>query len=56
MFAAIGWGGLAAASLLLGFFLANRRLSNRTIGLIMGFGAGALISLSAFTSVMLVCR
>lgn len=31
-------GGLAAASLLIGFALAGRGLSNRAIGLIMGFG------------------
>jgi ZIP family zinc transporter len=44
MLTAFLWGGLAAASLLIGFALAGRGLSNRTIGLIMGFGAGALIS------------
>jgi ZIP family zinc transporter len=38
------WGGFAAASLLVGFYLASRGLSNRTIGIIMGFGAGALLS------------
>jgi len=38
------WGGLAAASLLVGFYLSARRLSNRTIGMVMGFGAGALLS------------
>jgi ZIP family zinc transporter len=48
MFAAILWGGLAAASLLIGYFLAGRGLSNRTVGLIMGFGAGALISAIAY--------
>ena len=42
------WGGLAAASLLIGFMLALRGLSNRTIGLIMGIGAGALISAIAY--------
>ena len=42
------WGGLAAASLLVGFFLAERNLTNRTIGLIMGFGAGALLSAIAY--------
>jgi zinc transporter, ZIP family len=42
------WGGLAAASLLIGFFLAERDLSNRTIGIIMGFGAGALLSAIAY--------
>jgi ZIP family zinc transporter len=44
MISAFLWGGLAAASLLIGYFLANRGLSNRTIGLIMGIGAGALLS------------
>jgi len=42
------WGGFAALSLLIGYFLANRGLSNRTIGIIMGFGAGALISAIAY--------
>ena len=42
------WGGLAAASLLIGFFLTKRGLSNRNVGLIMGFGAGALISAIAY--------
>ena len=45
---AILWGGLAASSLLVGYFLAERKLSNRAIGLIMGFGAGALISAIAY--------
>ena len=48
MIAAFLWGGLAAASLLIGFALAGRGLSNRTIGLVMGFGAGALISAIAY--------
>jgi ZIP family zinc transporter len=38
------WGGFAAASLLVGFYLSSFGLSNRTIGIIMGFGAGALLS------------
>jgi zinc transporter, ZIP family len=42
------WGGLAAASLLIGFLLAGRGLSNRAIGMIMGFGAGALLSAIAY--------
>jgi ZIP family zinc transporter len=46
--AAIGWGGLAAASLLIGYLLARRDLSNRTIGMIMGIGSGALISAIAY--------
>lgn len=48
MLSAFLWGGLAAASLLIGFALAGRGLSNRTIGLIMGVGAGALISAIAY--------
>ena len=48
MLTAILWGGLAAASLLVGYFLASRGLSNRTVGVIMGFGAGALISAIAY--------
>ena len=42
------WGLLAAASLLIGYLLAGRGLSNRTTGMIMGFGAGALISAIAY--------
>ncbi|HET9223962.1 MAG TPA: hypothetical protein VFO07_15730, partial [Roseiflexaceae bacterium] len=39
------WGGIAASSLLIGALLALwLRPSNQVIGLIMGFGAGALIS------------
>jgi ZIP family zinc transporter len=45
---AILWGGLAAASLLIGYFLAERGLTNRTIGMVMGFGAGALLSAIAY--------
>lgn len=48
MLTAFLWGGLAAASLLIGFALAGRGLSNRTIGLVMGVGAGALISAIAY--------
>ena len=48
MISALLWGGLAAASLLIGYFLANRGLSNRTIGVIMGIGAGALLSAIAY--------
>ena len=48
MLSAILWGGLAAASLLVGFYLAARGLSNRTIGMIMGIGAGALLSAIAY--------
>jgi zinc transporter, ZIP family len=47
--AAFGWGALAASSLLIGAVVAMRvRLSLRAIGLIMAFGAGALISAVAF--------
>jgi len=42
------WGGLAACSLLIGYFLSTRNLSNRTIGIVMGIGAGALISAIAY--------
>jgi zinc transporter, ZIP family len=48
MWAAILWGGLAAASLLVGFYLAARGLSNRSVGIVMGFGAGALLSAIAY--------
>lgn len=48
MLSAIVWGGLAAASLLIGYLLARRSLSNRTIGMIMGIGAGALLSAIAY--------
>jgi ZIP family zinc transporter len=48
MLTAVLWGGLAAASLLVGFYLASRGLSNRAIGVVMGFGAGALLSAIAY--------
>jgi ZIP family zinc transporter len=48
MFAAAIWGGVAAGSLLVGFFLAGHRLSKRRVGIVMGFGAGALISAIAY--------
>jgi len=48
MIAAFLWGGLAASSLVIGYLLAERGLSNRTLGLVMGFGAGALISAIAY--------
>ncbi len=41
------WGGLAATSLLIGFALSGRGLSNRTIGIIMGIGSGAMALISA---------
>ncbi len=34
MLTAIWWGGLAAASLLVGYLLAKRGLPNRTIGIV----------------------
>jgi len=48
MFSAFLWGALAASSLLIGYLVAERGLSNRTIGMVMGFGAGALISAIAY--------
>ena len=49
MAAAFGWGTLAASSLVIGALVALRfRISLRVIGLIMGFGAGVLISALAF--------
>ncbi len=48
MLIAVFWGGLAAASLLVGCYLSSRGLSNRTIGMVMGFGAGALLSAIAY--------
>lgn len=48
MIAAMVWGGLAAASLLVGYGLMTRGPSRRTMGLIMGLGAGALISAIAY--------
>ena len=45
MVSAFIWGLLATSSLILGGIIAIRfTLSNRTIGIIMGFGAGTLIS------------
>ena len=48
MLTAALWGGFAAASLLVGFYFASRGLSNLTIGIVMGFGAGALLSAIAY--------
>jgi ZIP family zinc transporter len=43
------WGGIAASSLLIGGLLVMwRPVSQRTLGLVMGFGAGVLISAVAF--------
>jgi zinc transporter, ZIP family len=49
MAAALAWGGLAASSLVLGVILAFvRRWPSTMIGLILAFGAGALISAVSF--------
>jgi len=49
MAASFGWGALAASSLVIGAIIALRfHLSLRVIGLIMGFGAGVLISALSF--------
>ena len=49
MGAAIGWGALAASSLILGGFLGvARRWPERLVGLVLAFGAGALISAVSF--------
>jgi zinc transporter, ZIP family len=47
--AALGWGALAASSLVIGAFLGLvRPWSDQLIGLILAFGAGALISAVSF--------
>jgi len=49
MAGALGWGALAASSLVLGALLAfGRKWPERQIGLILAFGAGALISAVSF--------
>ena len=49
MAAAFGWGTLAASSLVIGAVIALLfRIRLSVIGLIMGFGAGVLISAVAF--------
>jgi ZIP family zinc transporter len=50
MVGALGWGALAAASLLLGTVLAlvRKRWSDGLVGGVLAFGAGALISSVAF--------
>jgi ZIP family zinc transporter len=46
---ALGWGALAASSLLVGAVLALvRTWSDRLVGLVLGFGAGALIASVSF--------
>lgn len=49
MLGALGWGAVAASSLLVGAVLALvRRWSDRLVGLVLGFGAGALIASVSF--------
>jgi ZIP family zinc transporter len=49
MIAALGWGALAASSLVLGALLAfARSWPPRQVGLVLAFGAGALISAVSF--------
>lgn len=49
MAAAIGWGAVGASSLILGALLAvARRWPDRVVGLVLAFGAGALISAVSF--------
>ncbi|MDX6679847.1 MAG: zinc transporter, family [Solirubrobacteraceae bacterium] len=49
MLGAIGWGALAAGSLVIGALLAfAREWSDRQVGLVLAFGAGALISAVSF--------
>jgi ZIP family zinc transporter len=49
MGAALGWGALAASSLVVGALLAlGRDWSDRSVGVVMAFGAGALISAVSF--------
>jgi zinc transporter, ZIP family len=49
MGAAIGWGALAASSLVIGALLGvARRWSQPAVGLVLAFGAGALISAVSF--------
>ena len=49
MLAAVGWGALAASSLVLGAVLAfAHRWPKRAVGLVLAFGAGALISAVSF--------
>ena len=49
MLEALAWGALAAASLLIGAWLGlARQWPERIVGLVLGFGAGALISAVSF--------
>jgi zinc transporter, ZIP family len=53
MIEAFLWGGIAASSLLIGSLLALRAtIPRRTVGLIMGFGAGVLLSAVAYDLVL----
>jgi ZIP family zinc transporter len=53
MIEAIGWSALATVTLLIGMVLAYRNLVNlKWTGLIMGFGAGAIISAAAYQLVL----
>ena len=53
MIEAFLWGGIAASSLLIGGLLALRlTIPERTVGLIMGFGAGVLLSAVAYDLVL----
>ena len=49
MTAALGWGALAASSLVIGALLGTARpWHDRLVGLVLAFGAGALISAVSF--------
>jgi ZIP family zinc transporter len=49
MASALGWGALAASSLVVGALLGlGRRWSKRQVGIVLAFGAGALISAVSF--------
>lgn len=49
MLASLGWGALAASSLVVGALLALvRRWPPRLVGLVLGFGAGALVASVSF--------
>ena len=49
MGAAVGWGALAASSLVIGAVLGTaRQWPQRAVGMVLAFGAGALISAVSF--------
>ena len=49
MFEALAWGFIGGASLIIGGLLAlNVKISRRTLGYIMAFGSGVLISAIAY--------